>query len=846
MTAIVATGLAERAHARAAEELPPATGVHAGLRFATAQATSGTLDIAGDALLTLVAYDLDGGLDTSRRLRIRARIADRAGWLSATPDLELRMVTADVSLPLDGASGDGASATITLHDARVFGQSWERLTLGTGDGAVPVLPEARVLLAAAVQRIRADVAGTASVALTQLLSALALTDATGGLAGDAVDQLIHDPAGLVRARLAAAQAEIASAMSTLLGPLGATIDLASRAVHVVGGSEDSGRFGWHSDVTAGLSGISGEVRFGTAARKLARGEHRMHRAARTVRRVAALAPAERCDAAPSRSGLRLIRRSLRARSPSVAPSLGAQVGLEIMRRADDDARPVIDAALDALGLLGGAPGDARRAVRPLAGLIADPAGWLRSTESVAANAAKIQEFFDALRPLLGVGGAVGTPLPFAAGVALGVAPDGAGARLTLSVDPTAWAAPGGITARLAAGLDASLSVFPSGPPTVGIEAHVGLTGAAPGRQAAHVRLGDHGIELFVRPTAGADISLIPFAGLGALAAAAEMALPFLLDQLAQAPDPVGPLVATVGDALALRSGAPKKFDGTALHAWALDPVGALSSAVPSIVSTGLTAIAPLVDDFVPAGVNVTANATTLTITIGDFSLVWNPGAGSVRVVGDGVAVPGIEELSFTLGLSAAGLDELSITAGPAAIPAGGVTLRPFVTVAAGNAPTGGRRVAVGMALDDTHRFAARWLIDSSTFDIIASDGDIVSALETTDPLQVGLRIVEVIADLVAAVAMAQQPVSGSARHGDRQQARARHPAGRVARRRRASRRRCCQDCSIRRRSSRAWDGSSRISPAPTSRSPSIRSRSQFTKLQMESSASTSRSRIGWR
>jgi hypothetical protein len=426
-------------------------------------------------------------------------------------------------------------------------------------------------------------------------------------------------------------------------------------------------------------------------------------------------------------------------------------------RADDDARPIIDAALDALGLLAGAATDARRAVRPLAGLIADPAGWLRSTGSVAANPAKIQALFDAMRPLLGVGGVAGSPLPLASGVTLGVSADGAGARLALTVEPTAWTAAGGVDARLAAGLAASISVFSSGPPTVGIETHIGLPDSPVGRRAVHARLGEDGLELFVRPGAGADISLIPFAGLGALATAAEMALPFLLDQLAQAPDPVGPLVATVGDALALRSGAPKKFDGDRLHAWSLDPAGSLTTAVPSIVATGLPVIAPLVADFVPGEVHVTGSATELTITIGDFSLVWNPGNGTVRVLGGDVSVPGIDKVSFAIGLSAAGLDELTLTAGPASIPAGGITLKPFVTVAAGNAPIGGRRVAVGMALDETHRFAARWLLGGS-FDIVASDGAIATAVDTTDPGQVALRIVEVIADLVAAVAMAQQPV----------------------------------------------------------------------------------------
>ena len=68
-----------------------------------------------------------------------------------------------------------------------------------------------------------------------------------------------------------------------------------------------------------------------------------------------------------------------------APSLGGHVALEMMRRADDAARPLIDAVLDALGMLAGAAGDAERALRPLAGLLADPAGWLRSADSLAAS-----------------------------------------------------------------------------------------------------------------------------------------------------------------------------------------------------------------------------------------------------------------------------------------------------------------------------------------------------------------------------------------------------------------------------------------------------------------------------
>src|SRR5690606_33595839 len=127
------------------------------------------------------------------------RIADRAGWLTATPELELRAVTVGVALPLGGV--EPGSATIHLLDARVFGQSWERLTIGTADGEVPVLPEARVLLSAALQRVRGEAADTAAAALGRVLTAVGVADAAGALVGDALDQLVHDPAGLVRERL---------------------------------------------------------------------------------------------------------------------------------------------------------------------------------------------------------------------------------------------------------------------------------------------------------------------------------------------------------------------------------------------------------------------------------------------------------------------------------------------------------------------------------------------------------------------------------------------------------------------------------------------------------------------
>jgi hypothetical protein len=755
MTAIVAAGLAGRAHVRVATPLPPATGMRAGLRWELPAVTDGALAITGSAELSLFSFDIATGATSERVLRAQLRIGDRLSWLSATPELSLRSISADLALPLDGSAA--GTARITLHDARVFGQSWERLVLGTGAGAVPVLPEARVLLAAAVQRLRADVAIGASIACADLLSALALVDASGGIEADAFDQLVHDPGGLIRQRLAAAGDELADAVAALLGPQGIGIDFAARSVRVQGGDASRGRFGWSADVTGAPSGLSGTLKFGPDAALPVVGGLQVRL---TLNPFAASVhwhhPGGGSDSAtlwPAPDAAALARMLARA-----APALGGQAALEILRRADEDARPLIDAVLDALGLLAGAAGDAERALRPLAGLLRDPAGWLRSAGSLASSPLKIQGLFDALRPVVGLAGATGTPLQLANGVALSVAADGPGARLALTVDPGTWTAPGGGGARFAGGIGAGLSVRPTGPPTAALEVYLGLAGAASGRQAVYARLGAAGLEVFLRPASGADIPLVPFAGLGSLAAAAEAALPFLLDQLAGLVAPVGPLVQKVGDALALRSGTPRKFDGAALRAWAADPVGALGAAVPTIAAEGLGTIAPLLDAYVPSAVSVTATANDLSISAGGFSLGWAPAAGQVTLATSGLPVPGIDALSFTLKLSGAGLDEVSVTAGPAQIDAGGVALLPFITIAAGSNPAGGRRVLVGMAADDAHRFAVRWLLDSAQFAFVASNGTIAAGVDTTDPAQVALRLVEVIADLVAGVAMAQQPV----------------------------------------------------------------------------------------
>jgi large repetitive protein len=771
LTAIVAAGLAGRAQARAARPGTATTGLQAGLRWALPASSTGTLAVAASGELALITLDAETGASAAGALIARLRVTDRIGWIAATPQLALRAISAELVLPLDGV-GSGR-AQLVLHDARIFGQDYERLVLGNGADALPALPEARALMAAFAQRLVADLGGGASLALRSLLQAAGLLDAAGALVTGALDQLLLDPAALVRQRLATAGSEFEAALASLLGTPAATVDLAQRRVRVQGGAPTAGRFGWRADVTvalpdpsagpalpAALPVLTGQLAIGPdAALPVVGGlQLQLDFSPLALRLVWHHAGGGRDEVPlwPTPDPAAIAR--LMAQT---APGFVAQAALELLRGADEAARPVVDAVLDALGLLGGAAGDAQRALRPLHGLVRDPAGWLRSARSLAASPARIQALFDSLRPLLGVGGAAGSPLPLVGGVTLAVSPSGTGARLALSVDPTAWGAPAGATGRLALGLAATLDVFPSTPPQVGMAAHMGLTGGATGRQAVHAAIGASGLQLFLRPATGPDVSLVPFGGLGALGAAAQAALPFVLDQLAAAAAPVGPLVGKLGDALALRTGAPRAFDGARLQAWAADPVGALGAAVPAILAEGLATIRPLVAAFVPPQLTVTADAGRLTLAMAGVSLGWSPSGpsgGSATLTITSLAVPGIERLAARVTIAADGLRELSATLGPAAIAAGGLTLRPFISFAAGTAPAGGRRVALGMAVDDTRRFALRWLLDGSGFALVASNGTITAATEVSNPQAVALRLVEAVIDLAAAVALAQQPV----------------------------------------------------------------------------------------
>ena len=202
----------------------------------------------GCASLTLFGFD-DAGGARQRRASCAStlRVADRLGWLTATPDLELRAITLDLALPLGGARRTRRRRALVLHDARVFGQSWERLVLGNAAGSTAAgssrgaARSARAALRPAVQRVTADLQGS-GVARAVEPAARARhhgAERRRGRRRASISSCTTRPASCGSA-LAAAGAQIQAALAALLGPLAARSSTSRRArVRVQGGGADA-------------------------------------------------------------------------------------------------------------------------------------------------------------------------------------------------------------------------------------------------------------------------------------------------------------------------------------------------------------------------------------------------------------------------------------------------------------------------------------------------------------------------------------------------------------------------------------------------------------------------------
>lgn len=781
-------------------------------------AGSGSLRVDGQVDMVLAELRLTGVplapfcLVTPRDLRVHLGIGRAGGWLVGGPDPgrgagaprphELRRIGLDLRVPLHSAAAP-ADAWITLHDARVFDitrERWRLMALDMADpsaavqalaaqgfdAATTLLPEARVLLASFAQELAAQ-ADAASAGLAATLRALGLMDGAGGSVPAAIEQLLHDPLDHLRTALAtpAARSELALGLRALwpnapalpgsppdelalaLGPLTARLRLAPWQVDIAAQAEAGaggfGWVGWQGRLRFDTNGITDAgLSVGASATTAVTGALRLEldRALRLSvgwqRPGAALPDAVELWPNPDAAA---VERAL----VQLLPAELLRQALQGLRALDDSARPVIDAMLSLVGLLGAANAQGERAVRLPAALLANPAAWLRHEAALGVSAAasafdpnRLVQLFDALKPLVSLPGDAGawrlTP-----GVVLKASSVSAGARIALELDSTQFTAPNGALARLAFGGSLQLTLSGSAVARPGVELFVGLAGGAAGRSAVHVVVGDQ-LTLFLRPTAGSDIALFPNpAGLGQLAAAAAQqavtqALPMVLDALAglsTAASPqreVGVLVTQLGDAMGLRSAG--HFQSAALADWGRDPAAQLAARLPVLATAALNSLAQALHGVLPPGASATLVGNAVRLVAGGFRIDVTPSPFAVVVDGTLASLPVLRQAHARIALDGAGLTELTVDLGPAELDVGGALLRPAFSVSGGRAPTAGRRAALTLGLPANRLVGVRWLIGSRV-DLVLID----TGIEHLDAEKVALGLLEAVLDMVASFVM---------------------------------------------------------------------------------------------
>ncbi len=769
--------------------------------------SSGALVLSGSADLVLAELRVAAGvftLVTPRELRLQLDVGRRGGWLVGGPDPgrgagaprphELRRVRWDLRLPLSGGA-TAASADITLYDARVFGISRERWRLQAADApAVPrfdasttLLPEARVLLAGLAQAL-AGQTDAPSLGLLLLLQSIGFIDANSGSVPSAIEHALNDPLEHLRSAMtpAAARAQLVQGLQALwpgapalpdsppeelalaLGPLTARVRLNPWRVDLVAaadaGAAGFGWFAWQAALRFDASGISdANLAFGAQAETAITGGLRLE-----LDRALRLALLWSRPGAPSPDRIELWPAPQPA---AIEQALVRLLPAEVMRQAlvglrglDPTAQAVIDGALSLLGLLSPADANGRRRVRLPAALIADPAAWFRHASALGVvsggfDAARLVQLLDALKPLLGVAGPPGAWELTPGLTVQAQAASGGAVHLALGVNSAAFATPLGASARLALGGSFQLTLPAGAPARPGVEVYVGLAGAVAGRSALHVVVGDH-VQVFIRPAAGADIEIFPnAAGLGQMATAAvTQALPLALDALADLsgqPSPkreIGTLVTQMGDAMALRSSG--HFQAAALQAWAADPAGQFATRLPVLLGTALQALVNALSGVLPAGSAASLVGSTLHLTAGGLRLDLTPAPFALAVDGVLNAVPVIGHAHARIALDTAGLKEFALDLGPATLDAGGVTLRPAFSVAAGHTPSAGARAALLLGLPASRAVGVRWLIGTRV-DLVLMDG----ATEHLQPDQVALGLLEAVLDMVGSFVLRTQAVS---------------------------------------------------------------------------------------
>ena len=368
----------------------------------------------------------------------------------------------------------------------------------------------------------------------------------------------------------------------------------------------------------------------------------------------------------------------------------------------DGQRAKLDPVLTSLRLLSEVRGQAVTAV-PF-GLFTDPAGYLRHAIGWSAGpgpaADQAATLLDGLRALIGAGDADHGMLPLSPSVTISAGAAATGGLL-IAIGYT------GTEGQLASTINAGLTLAPGAAPVPHLDARIGLAG-----HTAEVRLALDGPVLGVTlHTVGGDIALLPAGpGLGGLAAAAQQALPLVLNALHDhVPDRVPAALDAVRHVLALGADATG-FDGTQLRQFAANPNGELVSRLVAFANANAGAAFTTLQAILPQVTSpwaITANTSALRVSNGaqwaELRLTGSPPVLTVEVSVT-TDLPGVTGASLTLDAVAdtTGLRSLTASGQVAqahAIMIGPLALAPVIQVEAGPAASP-PRVAAGLAFAD--------------------------------------------------------------------------------------------------------------------------------------------------
>ena len=425
LTAIFAAALSLRAVTRFAQPtFGSIGGLGAGLRLPIALGTTG-ITVTGHAAIELFGADLSGpSVRGTRPLNVHLEVRRAGGWLvggpGATASQDLRWLEFNMTLPL-GSPGE-AQAEVVLHEPRVFSIRRDRWvvrhagsTSSADEVVTPALPEAGVLLSGVMRELslEADAGIATFLDLLEAAGVFSLTAAggQGGFVAAALDSILNQPAEHFRTLATGVEtrAALQAILDAVIAPLpGVSVDLAQRHAEVTlsGTPGTVGLAPWSLSAFVSVDGpFGGDFRLGEpgACLKVA-----LNPLSATVEwpRLGQPQP-EIIPVWPNADPSRLVDAL-----PSVLVANAIRLGFDYLRELDDSARPLVEAVLDAVGLLSGVSGDLDRRARVPIALLTEPAAWMKSTNALADASGvlaptRVAAFLDAVKPLLQIGGGPG-------------------------------------------------------------------------------------------------------------------------------------------------------------------------------------------------------------------------------------------------------------------------------------------------------------------------------------------------------------------------------------------------------------------------------------------------------